>query len=292
MNAAQRREWREHVYGCPRLTLVHRLVLLALADFADWPDGTNARPGVERLAEICSIGERSVKEALRRGRDLKLIHQTARANPKRHLAAVYQVANQHVSTCTPVHVENVSRGTPVHVESDFKGQTTHFQGANQDVSRCTPVHPTKPLTPSPLTPSPLKERGEAPPPAPEQSQTLAVIDAEPATPPSKAKSPARRSNPRTPIPDDFAAPDSEIAKVLARFPNATRADIDRETYKFVNHHQSKGESRPNWLASWRNWMANADGYGNFTGTRHLSTSDKRVAEIQALKTHHQRELGA
>jgi hypothetical protein len=133
MNREQRREWRRHVFGHASLTDGQKVVLLALETYADYPDGTNARPGVVTLAEMCGFGERVVKSALKRGQRLKLIEQTARANPKRGLAAVYRLLPVPVSRCTSVHVE-----------TDFKVHETTFQGARNDVSRCTTVPPTNP----------------------------------------------------------------------------------------------------------------------------------------------------
>ncbi len=142
MNVAQRRVWRTFVYGCADLTPGQRLALLALSEFADWPAGTNARPSVKKLAAMCGFQERVVKEALQRGRDLKLIERTARANPKRHLAAVYRLLTVDVSRCASVHLEDVSTCASVHLEDAFLG-------ARDGVSRCTSVHPTKSFTPSP-----------------------------------------------------------------------------------------------------------------------------------------------
>ncbi|MDQ1306115.1 MAG: hypothetical protein QG671_1947 [Actinomycetota bacterium] len=133
MNAEQRRQWRRHVYGCTELTTGQRLVLLALSDFSDWPAGTNARPGVDLLAEICGLKPRAVKGALDAARKLKLIERTGRANPKRHLAAVYRLLRPTISRCTTVHVE-----------PDFKVHGETVQGARPDHSRCTTVHPTYP----------------------------------------------------------------------------------------------------------------------------------------------------
>jgi hypothetical protein len=132
VNREERREWRRHVFGHADLTHGQRLVLLALEGFADYPAGTNARPGVVALAEMCGFGERVVKSALKRGRRLKLIEQTARANPKLGLAAVYRLLPAPVSRCTSVHVE-----------TDFKVHETTFQGAPP----CPPPIHTNPVTP-------------------------------------------------------------------------------------------------------------------------------------------------
>jgi hypothetical protein len=121
----QRRQWRRYVFGCTGLTHAQRLILLALEGFADYPAGTNARPGVMVLAAMCGLGQRVVKSALDQGRDLKLIEQTARANPKLGRVAVYRLLPAPISRCTSVHVETDFK---VH-ETDFKVHETAFQGA-------------------------------------------------------------------------------------------------------------------------------------------------------------------
>ncbi len=136
MNKAQRKDWRQYVFGCAELTPAERLVLLALEGFADYPQGTNAYPGVKKLADICALKHRVVEYALARGRDLNLIRQTARANPKRNQAAVYRLVPAPVSTRTSVRVEE-----------DFNPHETEFQSARTDVSTRTSVQPTNPLTP-------------------------------------------------------------------------------------------------------------------------------------------------
>ncbi|MGH3955388.1 MAG: helix-turn-helix domain-containing protein [Mycobacterium sp.] len=89
MTPEQRRDWRDHVLGASALTLAQRLVLLALETFADYRDGTNARPGIERLVQKCGLTERAVETALKRGRELGLIQRTA--NGFKAHAAVYRL---------------------------------------------------------------------------------------------------------------------------------------------------------------------------------------------------------
>jgi hypothetical protein len=145
MTREQRRQWRRYVFGCPDLTVVHRLVLLALADeFADFPAGTNARPGVAALAEICGCGERAVRYALERGCALRLIDQTDRANPKAGRAATYRLLPRPVST-----------GTTMPLETDFNRHETDFNRHMDDISTGTHVPPTNKDDQS-ITP---KERG-------------------------------------------------------------------------------------------------------------------------------------
>jgi hypothetical protein len=131
MNREQRRHWRQYVFGCPDLTLAERFVLLALETFADYPAGTNARPGVTALAEMCGLKTRAVEGALHHGRRLKLIDQTDRANPKLGLAATYRLLPLPISTRTTMQVE-----------TDFNPHETHFNPHETGVSTRTPVQPT------------------------------------------------------------------------------------------------------------------------------------------------------
>ena len=54
MTPEKRRYWREYVSASPDLTPAHKIVLLRLEMFADYTDGANARPGIER--RHCHVG--------------------------------------------------------------------------------------------------------------------------------------------------------------------------------------------------------------------------------------------
>jgi hypothetical protein len=127
----QRRHWRQYVLGCTDLSHAQRLVLLALEGFADFPAGTNARPGIAALAEICGLVPRVVDTALDKGRRLRLIDQTARANPKLGLAAVYRLLPVPISTRTGVRAE-----------TGFNTHETRFNTHRDDISTRTGVRPT------------------------------------------------------------------------------------------------------------------------------------------------------
>lgn len=144
MTPAQRRAWRTDVFGHPDLSLAEKLTLLALETYADWPDGTNARPGVENLARMCGLKTRVVEKALAQGRQLKLIDQTSRANPKRGHAASYCL----LSTRTTVRIETDSTRTTVRIDTptnaNFNPHESAFLPARNEVSTRTPVQPTNP----------------------------------------------------------------------------------------------------------------------------------------------------
>jgi hypothetical protein len=83
---------------------------------------------------------------------------------------------------------------------------------------------------------------------------LAVIDPTPIKPP-KAKR-------KTALPEQFPVTAEMIIWANERAPAAS---ITLETEKFCNHFHAKGETRADWLASWRNWMLNAQTYAGRRG---------------------------
>ena len=91
------------------LTGDQKVVTLALAEFADFTNGTNARPGVDRLAEMCGLKERAVRGALGRATELRLIEKTGSANGKRGIANVYRL----ITTGTTVPPVDETTGTVV-----------------------------------------------------------------------------------------------------------------------------------------------------------------------------------
>jgi hypothetical protein len=152
MNRQERLEWSDFVFASHELRPAHKLVLLALSKFSDWPTGTNARPGVALLADRCALSHRAVDAALNVGRCLGLIEQTARANPKRHLAATYRLLPAPVSIRTSVRTqresEPTSTRTSVRTETGFQPAQNEFQSAQTGVSIRTTVRATKSVTPN------------------------------------------------------------------------------------------------------------------------------------------------
>lgn len=171
MNKDERRQWHLAVFGAD-LTPGERLVLLALETFTDYPAGTNAYPGIEKLAEMCGFGQTVVKNALAKGQRLRLIEQTAPAIPKGGKADVYRLLPQPISGDTSASPES-SRDTMVSPQRDLKGHESSFKGHEMAVqetpssrSRDTIVSPTSPLpvpTPVPVhqeKPSSLRSEGK------------------------------------------------------------------------------------------------------------------------------------
>lgn len=88
-----RAAWHRRVIGTDKrdLTAAQKIVLFALATFADYRDGTNAHPGDDLLAEMCGYTPTAVGTAVRRGRELGLIERTTPANRKGGKAAIYRL---------------------------------------------------------------------------------------------------------------------------------------------------------------------------------------------------------
>jgi hypothetical protein len=84
--------------------------------------------------------------------------------------------------------------------------------------------------------------------------------------PSPAPSPKTKR--KTGIPDPFPITAEMIVWANDRAP---AADLTLETEKFLNYWKAKGETRADWLASWRNWILNAQSYA---GRRIVPTANK------------------
>lgn len=81
-----------------------------------------------------------------------------------------------------------------------------------------------------------------------KQQPSATIPTEPKPPKAKRKAA---------LPESFPITADMIVWANERAPGAS---ISLETEKFLNHFRSKGETRADWLATWRNWMLNAQTY--------------------------------
>lgn len=121
----RRRAWNRHVRGCTDLSAGQRLVVCALADYADYADGTNAHPGEVNLAAECGLTTRAVRGALARAQELRLIERTAAANVRTGRAAVYRLLPPPVITGTGVPVmdpdEDPITGSSVPVMTPITG---------------------------------------------------------------------------------------------------------------------------------------------------------------------------
>lgn len=88
----------------------------------------------------------------------------------------------------------------------------------------------------------------------EQEQELPAADASGSAGAVPVVPPKARAKRKTSLPDTFL-----LTTEMARWARerAPAANISLETEKFCNHYRGKGETRADWVATWRTWMLNA-----------------------------------
>jgi hypothetical protein len=118
------------VWEVPDLTVAQRLVMLRLADCADYEMGS-AWPSVGRMARECGVDVRTVQRALR-----ELEH--------RALISVQKAATQHRPTIWRLHLQGRQNVTP----ESRSGVTSGASGVTSTTSGVTPVPPDPSLDPS------------------------------------------------------------------------------------------------------------------------------------------------
>jgi len=78
------------------------------------------------------------------------------------------------------------------------------------------------------------------------------------SPPPTTETNSKRSKPKRPIDDSFTVTAEMIAWVEES--NYGHINLLDQTERFIDHWKGKGESRADWVASWRTWIRNADKY--------------------------------
>ncbi|MGP4054165.1 hypothetical protein ACTWP6_04970 [Mycobacterium sp. 4D054] len=255
-------EWRRQVLGATGLSADQKNVLIALETYADYRDGTNARPGDDRLAAMCNLKPRAVRNAMALGRELGLIERTSPANPKRGLAAVYRL----VTTGTAVPVEPSTTGTAVPVEPcQYRHGGTPIP-APPDRTTGTAVPPTFQYLPSTKGESPKPGTSPAADgPDPDDPFRDSSANSKPATAAATAapaRIPARVAALPLPMnhrPKDF--PDPEPAPFCANHPGGT-SEPCRDCGDVRKAHDAWEVARKGWRAEHaaanRAWRAACD----------------------------------
>uniref|UniRef100_UPI003F494C2D helix-turn-helix domain-containing protein n=1 Tax=Nocardia suismassiliense TaxID=2077092 RepID=UPI003F494C2D len=82
-------EW-ERVVRRMQMASTPKFLALMMATYSD-QDGSRVRPGVERLARVMCVSEKTVKRALSDLRDLGLIERTKQGNRHARLADEYRL---------------------------------------------------------------------------------------------------------------------------------------------------------------------------------------------------------
>lgn len=105
----------------------------------------------------------------------------------------------------------------------------------------------------------------------EESKALSAASATAAGTDKNLPVPAKpKTKRKTAMPEQFLlSPD--MAKWARE--RAPAASLNLETEKFVNHYRGKGETRADWVASWRTWMLNAQTYATNRSKNHPAPTD-------------------
>lgn len=161
MTPAQWRQWRARVYASV-LTGDQKVIVLALAEFAGFQSGRDARPGVDRLATMCRLKERAVRNALQVAEAQGLIAKTGTANGQRGVCNVYRVTTTG-TTVPPVDDNHRHDGAASDDETTGTVVPNHRHGDDQTTGTVVPptyVRPTQDQRKTPPTP-PSLERSPA-----------------------------------------------------------------------------------------------------------------------------------
>lgn len=143
MTPEQRRDWRDYVLGAETLTLAQRVVLLALETFANYHDGRNARPGMDKLTQKCGLTDRAVEKALKRGRELGLIQRTANGYPGQKAEYCLVPVSKSLNGGTGILGESPNGGSGNDGNSPRSGTGISGESPNgEDINARTPVPPT------------------------------------------------------------------------------------------------------------------------------------------------------
>lgn len=74
----------------------------------------------------------------------------------------------------------------------------------------------------------------------------------------------------------------EITPVMKQFAGEQGiANVEAETEAMLDHFRAKGESRADWLATWRTWMRNSKRFGDRNG-KHKSKTDRNRENAEKL----------
>ncbi len=230
-----------------------KFALMALADWAD-DNGINCYPSVYELSEYMTCSERTVQRLLRELEDGNWVAVVGNAQgggssrqyalnvPQMEAVAAIEHARREAekerrrrerkSALNPFAKgrQSVTPDKLTGVTTTTQGVTTTTQGVTTTTSRGDTA-----VTPSTIDP-----------PYIHQGSTIVGADAPKAKPASRA----------TTLPLDFR-PDSTAEQIARDF----GLDILAEETAFSDYHSAKGTTFKDWQAGFRNWLRNANKFG-------------------------------
>jgi hypothetical protein len=132
-------------------------------------------------------------------------------------------------------------------------------------------------------------QSQSPRPDPTRPDPTVVPTELPDTTPPTVGKPARKSKPKSRLPEDYAPSDDAKTWVREHCPGITGSNVDLSTRRFMDHYvNGKGsrDTRADWHNTWQNWVATdwsrSPAVRAAAGTPARSTSDARVADAAAL----------
>ena len=140
--------WRRRIYALP-IPDSQKIVLLALAEYADWNQHDGAHPGSQRLNSDTGASRSTVARALAAGIELGVIEQTGRGHnvvPDRPMASTYSMTLPPIPISQHVTGDMLASGADPTCRSE---QATVSIGDSQRVTGDTLTTPT--TTPTSIT---------------------------------------------------------------------------------------------------------------------------------------------
>jgi hypothetical protein len=214
------------VYEHSEATGNERLILLAIADEAD-DDGTNAHPGVHRIARKARVNQRTTMRCIER------LETAGRLIVVRPVAAGRGHFNSYVVVMVEGGIGQEDRPGPgpsapggggtgaskgdtlalneIAPDDRLKGDRKARKGAQPYLDRYRPIDPLVPTTSTPR---------------------------------------------RSPFPAEFEVTPEMRTWATA---NAPGVDLAWETEQLADWARGKGETKVDWIATWRKWMRTAQG---------------------------------
>jgi hypothetical protein len=142
--------WRKRVYVLP-IPSQHKVVLLALGEYADWTTHGGAHPGTKRLCADTGYSDKTIQRALAAGIEHGLLAQTARGH---NTSKGRSVANKY-DLCLGAKSQQV----PAVQLAEPTGQSSQANGSVGASQQVTAVHLPSPTSTPRSTPTPQSDLG-------------------------------------------------------------------------------------------------------------------------------------
>ncbi|MEV6035987.1 hypothetical protein AB0L65_32870 [Nonomuraea sp. NPDC052116] len=254
--------WLKTVIKSTQITDSVRVFLMTLALFMD-ADGRVCVPR-ERLAIVLGRAERKVGEKVKLALASGLLVRTVRG--QKHQTAVFQAAVDGVILSVPPGSPpetpddsplSMSPGGPAEDSqgADSKDPEPNSQGADFKTPetqgadlRMTPGGPPDDSQQDPRGSHLSFGVVEVAEDDLSEGAHLFVVDA------ASRRTRKPRRKPETAIPEDFSITPEMRAWAKSK---PYTVDLDRETFRFINHAQQNDRRCRDWIAAWRNWIDKA-----------------------------------